>query len=661
MIWLLMMACGDKDEGARPAVEDSGFDSYDNLCVSGGSLTFPLGSDPTITFSCEEPFEIESVSLCGEPSEFELDGDQLTFERGFPEHSCDAEVVLTTQFTHRTQLRGHDTAPFDGAMPAELVDLGEGLDSPSLIDIQGGSVILYDDATVFLVDSSGSSEVEGGNVHLWRPADNGAVGWDGEVLRWVDFDAGAFEKGHVLDEVLDVAMSGSLPLAIGRFEGGLYATNLGDTWEIGKDADAALLVADRGFSFTDGGTEVLITELGLGDDTPRTTWYVKGVWPTRFTGPSMGRAIDIDGDGTLDPVLLLEQDGGFDVLCLVDGEWEVAAKGDPLKDLDVVEPPWLWDDGMRFRTSEGAFSAGFVDGACELADPVYRGEANHLYRDRWFVDEVEVVSLAVGEDGAELLRSVIDGESYIDLDGDELLGDPGATNWAVYDDTVLNDAVGLPHEGIVWRFSDDSWQLWEIDTATGTPTSVDLDVAYPIEPGGSELDGTELGAVPERVAPALVATVQDGDACQTLILTGSSLEDPLSDAIVLDQGPCDEVTGPIAAGRFLDDGGTQVLMSDGTTVVAGANYLLLPALSSVKERGKQTRCKANITGDLNGDGFHDAVLEADDELFVFLSDGQGGELDEVDVPDWVEAARVSTIAPNTFSPVRIHSWGLVLD
>jgi len=666
MVWLLMMACGDKDGGSgKPDVtEDSGFVNNSSICVFGGPLTFGLGEEPTITFDCEEEFVIESVELCGEPTDFEYEGDQLTLRRGFPEHYCDADVVLETQFTHRTALRGHDTAPFDGAMPEELRDLGEGLDDLSIIDIQGGSVIFHDNATVFLSDEGGTSQVKGGNVNRWRPSDNGAIGWDGELLRWVDFDSGAFEKGHVLDEVLDVTMSGDLPLAVGLYKDGVYATNLGDTWHVGKDADAALLVGDRGFSFTDGESEVLITELGLTDDTPRTTWYVKGVWPTKFTGPSMGRAIDIDGDGSLDPVLLLDTEGGFEVLCLLDGEWEVAAKnGDFWDDIKVDEPAWLWDDGLRFISNGEGYSTHFEAESCDLGQALHRGAGNHILNDRWFVDDIELVSLAVNEDGDELTRTIADGAATFELGDVELDVDGSSTTWAVYGDTVLNDTLGLPHEGIVWKRGDDGWGLWDLEAQAVLGASVDLDAefGFSIEPGDTNLDGTELGPVEDRVAPALVATLQSGDGCETVILPGSSLEDPLTGAITIDSGPCDEVTVPIAAGRFLDDGGTQVLMSDGTTVVAGAYYLLLPALSSVKERGNQTRCKANITGDINGDGFHDAVLEADGELFAFLSDGQGGELDAVEVPEWVEAARVSTIGPNTFSPVRIVSWGLVLD
>ncbi len=205
--------------------------------------------------------------------------------------------------------------------------------------------------------------------------------------------------------------------------------------------------------------------------------------------------------------------------------------------------------------------------------------------------------------------------------------------------------LGLPHAGVAWGSSEDGLALYDLEAGTNLGASVDVDAEFgfvvaPRDGSGVDLGGETLAPIDEElVAPTLVVTLpwDTGTRCSkaTVVLPGTSTDN-----------------SALLAGAVVVATGEEEDCSD----------LAVP-LVSVQEKGRQVDCKS---GDLNGDGFGDMVLEgADGERSIWLSAGDGGELDTtVELPDWTEAAVMRGVAPGVGQPastVFLASWAAILD
>ena len=491
------------------------------------------------------------------------------------------------------------------------------------------------------------------------------------------------------------------------------STTMGDLpGELAMTADGIhqLEVDDEG-GFT-------LTQYRFGDTKPHTTWVHKNVWPTKFEGPGLSVVnTDGDGDGTLDEVLVLTHEGGVELgfkSGTADGEWAAVAKSAPWQTNDFECPlpaccGELVENTLVVQGPAGVFTGELLveGGAASLGEPVHRGELpdGHVptcgagdpvraIEGTWLLGGAETGrELAVSESGASLVRA----DGGFELDGVAIDGLDHATSHLVVEggsivfsgssdllideremtcgsDWFMAEPAGGPLDGAVWFAArgEDGDGLGLVDLGDPGETELtplagwfDVELAPDTVIGAATPGDADDGDVlfeGDLVAPSLVVTVTsdtDGDCpYETFVLPGVSTDasDNWDQRISLGTGSDEDCTGlpvPLVSADLFGaaDG---VVMSDGTVVTATVTALLLPALSSVKERGNQTRCRA---GDLNEDGLGDLIFEdALGERSLWLNDGQGGDLGgDHDVPEWTSyaalAGRGTQLSRPTIVPV----------
>lgn len=176
------------------------------------------------------------------------------------------------------------------------------------------------------------------------------------------------------------------------------------------------------------------------------------------------------------------------------------------------------------------------------------------------------------------------------------------------------------------------------------------------------------GVSSEVTLPSAVLTVawETGTDCPwaTVLVPGLS-EDMSSNweaAQVLstsEDAACRDLAWALGSADVYGDGGSVVVLSDGTLL-----RLLEFQIPEKVVMEKEDDFYGMQSGDFNGDGLADMVLvQADGERVLWLSDGEGGELEsETELPDWLSLSRQVGSGPGAgASPVRLFSWGLVLD